>query len=80
MPRVSTVTGSDSTCKIGLMDMFTSDRMSANSAMPTHEAPPLMISMPGTIHTAAATAMAVTIQRIMKFMITSFSSGPIMSK
>lgn len=48
--------------------------------MPTQDSPVLTISMPGTIHTAAPTAMAVTIQRIMKFMITSFSSGFIMSK
>ena len=80
MPRVSTVTGSERICRIGLMDMLMSDRMSAKNAMPTQDALLLKISMPGTSHTAAATEMAVTIQRMMKFISASFSCGPIMSK
>ena len=53
MPRVSTVTGSERICRIGLMDMLMSDRMSAKNAMPTQDALLLKISMPGTSHTAA---------------------------
>ena len=54
--------------------------MSAKNTMPTQDALLLKISMPGTSHTAAATEMAVTIQRMMKFISASFSCGPIMSK
>ena len=53
-------------CRIGLMDMLMSDRMSAKNTMPTRMR---CCSRSRCRHepTAAATEMAVTIQRMMKF-------------
>ena len=66
--------GSESICRIGLMEMSISERNSAKMTMPTQAESPPMISMPGMSHTAAATAMAVTIQRIRNDMATPFTS------
>ena len=60
---------------MGLMEIFTSDKMRAKTAMPAHAAPPPMKVNPGTSHTAAATATAVTIQRMMKLIASPFSTG-----
>ena len=68
MPSVITLMGRLSTCMMGLMLMLISDRIKPKMAMPTHASVPPSRSMPGTIHTATPTAIAVTSQRMMKFM------------
>ena len=61
------------TCKSGLMDMLSSERSSDRIITPAQVSMVEAISIPGTSQTAAATAMAVTIQRRMNFMATSWS-------
>lgn len=67
--------GSERICSIGLMDMLMSERISAKMTMPIHAESPPISSMPGTSHTAAATAIAETNQRNRKDM----ANPPILS-
>ena len=66
IPSVRHVMGRLSAWAMGLMLMLMSDRIRPTSATATHALAP-STSMPGTSHTAAPTAMAVTSQRMMKF-------------
>lgn len=63
-----TVIGSPNSCNMGLMVMFSSAMMSAMMSTLAHVDTVPPTSIPGTSHTAIATAMKMPITRSTKFM------------
>lgn len=69
MPKVRNVMGMLRNCRMGLMLMSISANTRPTAAIATHVLVSPVTEMPGTIHTAAPTAIAVASHVIIKFMM-----------